>query len=73
VVALDVGALLSGSIVVEQVFQWRGMGTLLLDAVEGSDVAMMQAWLLVSAVVVVLANLVADVLHAWLDPRVREA
>lgn len=71
VVAIDFGALLSGAIVTENVFQWRGMGTLLIRSVQELDVNLMQAWLLVSAVITVVGNLLADVIYAYLDPRIR--
>lgn len=71
VVALDFGALVGGAIVTEQVFNWNGMGKLILDGVRDLDIYVVQAWLLVTATVVILFNLVADVLYAWLDPRIR--
>ncbi|QGG95451.1 ABC transporter permease [Actinomarinicola tropica] len=71
VVALDFSAVIGGAIVTERVFNWRGMGTLLIDAVTAADVNVVQAWLLVTAIVVVVFNLLADVLYALLDPRIR--
>lgn len=71
VVALDFSAVIGGAIVTERVFNWRGMGTLLIDGVTSADVNVVQAWLLVTAVVVVVFNLLADVIYALLDPRIR--
>jgi peptide/nickel transport system permease protein len=71
IVALDFSAVIGGAIVTERVFNWRGMGTLLIEGVLAADVNVVQAWLLVTAVVVVLFNLLADVLYALLDPRIR--
>jgi peptide/nickel transport system permease protein len=71
VVAIDFGAVFGGAVITEIVFQWQGMGRMLLDAVNGSDVNMTLAWLMVSAVIVILFNMVADILYAFLDPRIR--
>lgn len=71
VVAVDFGAVLGGSVIVEQVFEWQGMGRLLLDGIERADTNVVQAWLLASAVLVVTCNFLADLLIARLDPRAR--
>lgn len=71
VTALDISGIIGGAVVTETVFQWRGAGRLLLEAIRSKDVHMVMAWLLVAAVVVVVFNLVADLLYARLDPRIR--
>ncbi|HVM09148.1 MAG TPA: ABC transporter permease [Acidimicrobiales bacterium] len=71
VVALDFGAVIGGAVVTERVFNWRGMGTLLIQGVQRFDVNVVQAWLLVTATVVVIFNLIADIAYAYLDPRIR--
>jgi len=71
VVAIDFSAVLAGAVVTETVFQWRGMGTLFTNAVRFLDVNIVLAWLLISATLVVLFNLFADILYAFLDPRIR--
>jgi peptide/nickel transport system permease protein len=71
VVAIDVSAVLGATIITEQVFDWQGMGSLLFDAVTKPDVNELLAWLMVSAVIVVVFNLIADVLYGVLDPRIR--
>ncbi len=71
VVALDLPALLSGVVITETVFQWRGMGGFLLESIANRDANAVMAWLLVAAVAVVLFNLIADILYAIIDPRVR--
>src|SRR5262249_27522436 len=70
VVTIDFAALLGGAVVTEKVFHWNGMGALFIKALGDVDVNTMQAWFLVSAAVVILMNLVADVLYAALDPRI---
>jgi ABC-type dipeptide/oligopeptide/nickel transport system permease component len=71
VLGVRIGTLLGGAIVVEMVFSWPGLGRLIVDAVRARDYPTVQGAVLVMAVVFVLVNLVADMLYAWLDPRVR--
>jgi peptide/nickel transport system permease protein len=71
VVAIDTGAIFGGAIITERVFSWQGMGALLIQGVETNDVNIVLAWLMVTSVLVVLFNLIADVLYAVLDPRIR--
>ena len=73
VTALDLGAIISGAVVTETVFQWRGAGSFLLESIARNDVYAVEAWLLVSATLVILFNLAADLLYAVLDPRIRYA
>ncbi len=69
-VALDLGAVLSGAVVTESVFSWPGMGLLLRDAAEARDINVAMGIVMIGAVAVVLANLLADLMYAALDPRV---
>jgi peptide/nickel transport system permease protein len=72
VVALGIGTLFGGAIITEQVFVWNGMGRYLLeDGIGDNDINVVLGWLLVSAVFVVVFNLIADLLYAVLDPRIR--
>jgi peptide/nickel transport system permease protein len=71
VVAIDFGAIIGGAVITERVFSWQGMGALLVDGVTFNDTNVLLAWLMVTAVIVVLFNLIADVLYAVLDPRIR--
>lgn len=71
VVAIDFAAILGGAVVTETVFGWAGMGRLLVDALGVQDVNVVNAWLLVSALLVVSFNLIADLLYGYLDPRIR--
>ena len=74
VVALGIGTLFGGAVITEQVFVWHGMGEYLLqNGIGQNDINVVLGWLLVSAVFVVLFNLVADILYAVLDPRIRLA
>jgi peptide/nickel transport system permease protein len=71
VVAIDTGVLLGGVVVVERIFAWPGLGLLFFQALERSDYPVVLAWTALATVFVVLANLVADVIYAVLDPRIR--
>lgn len=70
VVAMDFTAVLSGAIVSETVFQWRGMGDYLLTSIAARDVNAVMGWMLIAATAVVVFNLIADLLYGVLDPRI---
>jgi peptide/nickel transport system permease protein len=70
-VALTVGFLLAGSVVVENLFNWPGMGRLVSDGVNERDYPMIQALILVYGLIFIVVNVVAEVLQGLLDPRVR--
>lgn len=71
VVAIDFAAVIGGAVVTEEVFAWQGMGDMLIEGIRSYDPNVVLAWLMVTAVAVVLFNLVADVLYGVLDPRIR--
>ncbi len=73
VLSLDVGYLLGGILVVEEVFAWPGLGRLLIYAVQNRDLPLIQAATLVMAATYTVSNLVADIAIAMLDPRVHYA
>ena len=69
--AITLGFVVGGSILVEKVFQYQGIGYLLLDSVQRRDYTVLQAILLIVTIAVVGANLISDLLYSRLDPRVR--
>ncbi|WP_201863228.1 ABC transporter permease [Microvirga soli] len=69
VVGLQLGSLLSGTIVIETVFAWPGIGRLAVQAVHWRDYPLIQAVVLISALLFVFLNLVVDLLYRWIDPR----
>jgi peptide/nickel transport system permease protein len=71
--AMSLGFVVSGALVVEYVFNYPGLGTLLLTAVNGLDYPLMQALFLLITVAVLLSVLAADVVAAMIDPRTRES
>ena len=71
VIGLETGALLSGAVLTETVFALPGMGTALVNAIESRDYPVVQGFVVVNALIFVLANLIVDVSYAYLDPRIR--
>ncbi len=71
VMALDLAGIMSGAIVTETVFQWHGMGDFLVQGIRSRDTYAVLGWLLIVAFIVVVFNLIADLLYAVLDPRIR--
>ncbi len=69
--AVQMGFMLGGSIVIETIFAMRGVGYLAWEAITYSDLPVVQAVVLVIAAIYVLLTLAADILNAWLDPRLR--
>lgn len=69
--AIDFAAMIGGSIVTESIFSWPGLGTLLVRAIDLTDLDLMMAIVLVLAVLVIGFNLLADLLYGVLDPRIR--
>lgn len=72
VVCMQFGGVVSGSVIIETVFSWIGMGDLMNQSISSSDFPMMQFCFLLTAACSVLANLLADVLYVLIDPRIRE-
>ncbi len=73
VIGLQVGALLSGAIITESIFDWPGLGSLLLEAIRSRDYPVVQGCVVTIATSYVLVNLVTDLVYGWVDPRIRRA
>jgi len=71
VIGLDIGWFVAGAVVVETVFSWPGLGLLVTNSINNYDFPTVQGCILVLAMFVVLGNLIADILYAFADPRVR--
>jgi peptide/nickel transport system permease protein len=71
VIGLSLPNLLGGAVITEQIFQWPGMGWLAVRAVNGRDYPLLMGVILVTATLVLVSNLLADVLYAYADPRIR--
>jgi peptide/nickel transport system permease protein len=70
-IGLQVGGLLGGAVIVEEIFSLPGVGTLVINAVNNRDYPIVQGAVLFLTVNVVLVNLVVDVMYAFIDPRIR--
>jgi peptide/nickel transport system permease protein len=71
VIGLSVPTLVAGALFIETIYSWPGMGSLFIDAVNARDYPMVMGVMLVSAVVVLAANLATDLTYALVDPRIR--
>lgn len=71
ILGLQIAALMAGAVVTEQVFAWPGVGLLAVQAVNSRDMAVVQAIVIIVAVIVMLANLLVDLLYTAIDPRIR--
>lgn len=71
VLALNIGYLMSGTVLVESVFAYPGLGRLLLQAISQRDLPLLQGAALITATIYTLANLAADLAYRWLNPRIR--
>jgi peptide/nickel transport system permease protein len=70
VIALHFGALFSGALIVETMFAYLGMGKLIYDSIIGNDFNVALVGLLFATILTLASNLGADVVYAWLDPRI---
>ena len=73
VTILSLGFVVSGAITIELIFNWPGLGLLTAKAIANRDYPLLQGLFLIFSVSVIVANLVADLLYSYLDPRVRAA
>lgn len=71
VVTMDLPTLIGGALFVEIIFSWPGMGRLFYRAVERRDYPILMGTIMLSAVLIVISNLIADLIYAYLDPRIR--
>lgn len=72
VIAISLGGVIDGTIITETVFGWQGMGALFIRGLNEVDPFPVMGFLVITSIAVVLANAVADILYAYLDPRIRE-
>lgn len=71
ILGLRIGTLVSGSVIVETIFAWPGVGRLIIQAINVSDFPVVQAAILLTASAVVFANLLTDIAYMFIDPRIR--
>jgi peptide/nickel transport system permease protein len=70
-VGLQVGYLLGGSVIIESIFAWPGVGRLIYQSINNKDFPVVQTGVIIVAVSTTMANLLVDIVYAWLDPRIR--
>ena len=73
VMGLQLGSILGGTIIIEQIFAWPGVGRLAINAISSRDYPIIQAVVLLVSIVFVAINLVVDLLYGFLDPRIRHS
>jgi ABC-type dipeptide/oligopeptide/nickel transport system permease component len=67
---MQFGFLIGGTVIIETVFAWPGVGRLVVQAIFSRDYPLVQATVLVLAVIFVLVNLITDLIYLWLDPQI---
>ncbi len=71
IIGLQVGAVLSGTVVTEVVFNWPGIGRMMVDAIYTRDFPVVQAMVMIVAVIFIVVNLIVDIAYSFFDPRIR--
>jgi len=71
VIAVDFGTVISGAVITETVFAWPGIGRLFMESMDGRDYPMLMGLMMMGSVGIILANIIADIAYAALDPRIR--
>lgn len=71
VIAVDFASVISGAVITETVFAWPGIGRLFMESMDGRDYPMLMGLMMMGSVGIVLANIIADLAYAALDPRIR--
>jgi peptide/nickel transport system permease protein len=71
VIGMSFGHLLGGSVIVETIFAWPGIGKLLIDGIANRDYPLIQAYVLFMGTFFIVINLIVDLLYFWLDPRIQ--
>jgi peptide/nickel transport system permease protein len=71
VIGISLTVLFAGSVIIETIFQWPGIGMMFINAISLRDSPVIMGYVLVSAFVVLIANLLTDVTYSWADPRIR--
>lgn len=71
VIAVDFGTVISGAVITETVFAWPGIGRLFMESMDGRDYPMLMGLMMMGSLGIIVANIVADLAYAALDPRIR--
>ena len=71
VIGMQISTLFGGAVIIEQVFSWPGLGLITMNAITGRDYPVIMGVGLLTAVVVLTANLITDIIYALVDPRIK--
>ena len=71
VIGLSLPVLFGGSVIIETIFQWPGIGLMFMNAITGRDSPIIMGYVLFSAILVLSSNLLTDIVYSWVDPRIR--
>jgi peptide/nickel transport system permease protein len=71
VIGFSLPILFGGSVIIETIFQWPGIGLMFMNAITGRDSPVIMGYVLFSAIVVLASNLLTDIVYSWVDPRIR--
>ena len=71
--AVNFASIVSGAVIIEVIFTWPGVGSLLVESILSRDYAVVQTVVFFTALMVVVVNLLVDLVYGWLDPRIRTA
>ena len=71
ILGLVIPGLVMGSVVIETIFSWPGVGSLVMDAIFARDYPVVQIIVIMISILIVLSNLLVDILYAYIDPRIR--
>jgi peptide/nickel transport system permease protein len=71
-VALQIGTLMGGSVVIETIFRWPGIGKLVMDSITARDYPVIMGFVVIMGTIYVLINQISDLLSSVLDPRIAE-
>jgi peptide/nickel transport system permease protein len=72
IIAINLGLVVGGTVQVETIFSWPGLGSLMYEALKARDYPLLQGVFLLVTVSVVIANLIADITYSYIDPRVKD-
>ena len=71
IIGISLPVLFGGAIIIEQIFQWPGIGLLFISAISARDAPILMGIALISAIIEMFSNLLTDIVYAWVDPRIR--
>ncbi|WKZ47090.1 MAG: ABC transporter permease [Anaerolineales bacterium] len=71
IIGINLGVLFAGSVIIETIFQWPGIGMMFINAVTGRDSPVIMGYVLLTSIIVLISNLLTDLTYSFIDPRIR--